>query len=218
MSAKRTGDGVSILHKRYVKDDPAKKAVLEQERVNAHVARMIKDMRERAGLSQAELADAINTGQSAISRLEDADYDGHSLRILQRIADALEQKLVVEMTTEDTAGPGRIDFAQFLQLLRRRKGYTLDELARRVGIDRTELALMERGNSVPEPVVVDHLSNFYNIPLPQMLRVAGLVRDHDGGFAEHASRFAAQSESFDKLTRDEKKALDEFLAFLRTEA
>ncbi len=217
MSAKRTSDGVSILHNRYVKDDPAKKAALDQERVNVYVARMIKDMRERAGLSQAELAEAIDTGQSAISRLEDADYDGHSLRILQRIADVLEQKLVVQMTTEDTTGPGRIPFAQFLQLLRRRHGYTLDELARKTGIERTALALMERGSSAPEPVVVDHLSNFYNIPLPQLLRVAGLVHDQDGGFEEHASRFAAQSESFDKLTRDEKKALDEFLAFLRTE-
>ena len=78
MRAKRTSDGVSILHDRYVKNDPAKKATLEQERVNAHVARMLTVMRERAGLSQAELADAIDTGQSAISRLEDADYEGRS--------------------------------------------------------------------------------------------------------------------------------------------
>ena len=216
MSAKRTSDGLSILDKRYVKDDPTKKAALEQERVNAHVARMIKDMRERAGLSQAELADAIDTGQSAISRLEDADYEGHSLRILQRVADALEQKLVVQMTTEDSTGPGRIHFPQFLQMLRRRRGYSVDELARKTGIDRAELALMERGPYAPEPVVLDHLSKFYKVPLQQMLRVAGLVRDQDGGFAKHASKFAAQSESFDKLTREEKKALDEFVAFLRT--
>lgn len=217
MSAKRTNNGVSILHKRYVKDDPAKKAALELERVNVHVARMIKDMRERAGLSQSELAAAIDTGQSAISRLEDADYDGHSLRILQRIADALEQKLVVQMVTEDTSGPGRVHFTQFLQMLRRRHGYTVDELARKTGIDRSELASMERGNRAPEPVVLDHLSKFYKVPMQQMLQVAGLIHSQDGGFVEHASKFAAQSESFAKLTREEKKALDEFLAFLRTE-
>lgn len=215
MSAKRTSDAVSILHNRYVKDDPAKKAVLEQERVNVYVARLIRDMREQAGLSQAELAAAIDTGQSAISRLEDADYDGHSLRILQRIADALEHKLVVQMTTEDSAGPGRIHFPQFLQQLRRLHGYTVDELARKTGIDRMELVLMERGNNAPQPVLLNDLSKVYKVPLQQLLQVAGLVHDQDDRFEEQASKFAAHSESFDKLTRDEKKALDEFLAFLR---
>ena len=216
MSGKRTSNAVSVLHKRYVKDDPAKKAALEQERVNAHVARMIKDMRERAGLSQAELAEAIDTGQSAISRLEDADYEGHSLRMLQRIADVLEQKLVVQLKTDDLSGSGRIQFGQFLQLLRRRHGLTVDELAVKTGIDRADLALMEKGNSAPEPVVISHLSSLYKVPLQQMLRVAGVVRDQDDEFVAHASRFAAQSESFDKLTREEKKALDEFVAYLRT--
>lgn len=216
MNAKGNSDGVSILHKRYVTDDPARKAALEQERVNVYVARMIKDMRERAGLSQAELAAAIGSGQSAISRLEDADYDGHSLRILQRIADALEQKLVVQMTTEDTADARRIDFPRFLQQLRRRKGYTVDRLAEETGIDRTELALMERGNHAPEPVLLADLSKVYNVPLQKMLQVAGFVREQDSGFEEQASRFAAHSESFDKLTHEEKRALDEFLAYLRT--
>lgn len=216
MSAKRNNNGVSILHKRYVKDDPAKKAALEQERVNAHVARMIKDMRERAGLSQAELAEAIGTGQSAISRLEDADYEGHSLRMLQKIADVLEQKLIVELKTDESAESGRIHFGQFLQLLRRRRGLTVDELSSKTGIERAELATMEKSITAPEPVVMDHLSNFYKVPMPQMLRVAGVVREQDQAFNEHASKFAVQSESFDKLTKEERKALDEFLAYLRT--
>jgi transcriptional regulator with XRE-family HTH domain len=216
MSAKRSSNGVSILHKRYVKDDPSKKAVLEQERVGAQVARMIRDLRERAGLSQKELADAIGTGQSAISRVEDADYEGHSLRMLQRVADALEQKLVVQLTTEDTAATGRVHFHQFVQQLRRRKGLTVSELARKTGIERAELAAMEQGSSTPEPMVLNCLSKFYVVPMQQMLRVAGVVRDRDTGFVEHASKFAAQSESFDKLTPEERTALDEFLAYLRT--
>jgi len=34
---------------------------------------------------------------------------------------------------------------------------------------------------------------------------------------EHASRFAAQSESFSKLEPEEKRILDEFVKFLREE-
>lgn len=42
------------------------------------VGDMIRVMREEAGLTQAELADRIGTQPSQISRIEDADYDGHS--------------------------------------------------------------------------------------------------------------------------------------------
>lgn len=218
MSTKKTNDGVSILHNRYVKGDPAKMAALQEERVSAHVARMIRDMRERAGLSQGELAELIGTGQSAISRLEDADYEGHSLRMLQRVADALEQKLVVQLTSESVIGQERCAFQQFLQFLRRRKGLTLDDLARKTGIDRADLAGMEQRGMVPEPLVLHHLSKFFDVPVQQMLRLAGLVGDRNEEFARHESRFAAQSESFDTLTHEEKKALDEFLAYLRTSA
>lgn len=217
MSIKKTKNGVSILHNRYVKDDPSKKAALQEERIGTHVAQMIRDMRERAGLSQGELAELIGTGQSAVSRLEDADYEGHSIRMLQRVADALEQKLVVQLTTEATPANERCGFQQFMQFLRRKMGLTIDELAKKTGIDREELAAIERG-AVPEPIVLNYLSNFYNVPAQQMLRLAGVVRDQDETLQRQASRFAAQSESFDTLTREEKQALDEFLAYLRTSA
>ena len=43
-----------------------------------------------------ELADRIGTHQSVIARLEDADYDGHSLSMLWKIADAIGAELKVE--------------------------------------------------------------------------------------------------------------------------
>ena len=53
---RKTNDAVALLHRRYVGDDPARKASLEAERVSANVAQMIHDLREDAGLSQTELA------------------------------------------------------------------------------------------------------------------------------------------------------------------
>lgn len=90
-------DAVEILHNRYVKDDPEMKSLLEIERVNLDVAQLIYDQRTRAGLTQDELAELIGTTQSVISRLEDADYEEDSLSMLQRIAEALNQKLTVAM-------------------------------------------------------------------------------------------------------------------------
>src|SRR5271167_3780625 len=92
---RRTSNAVRILHRRYVGEDVQRKASLEQERVNAEVARTIYELREQAGLSQKELADRVETTQSVISRLEDADYDGHSLSMLRRIAAALGQEVKI---------------------------------------------------------------------------------------------------------------------------
>ena len=61
--------------------------------MNFEVAQMIYDARTKAGLSQHGLATLIGSKQSVIARLENADYEGHSLRMLQKIAAALGQRL-----------------------------------------------------------------------------------------------------------------------------
>lgn len=92
---KKTTDAVEILHRRYTGDDEERKASLQAERINAEVARMIYDLRMEAGLTQKELAKRVGTTQSVISRIEDADYEGHSLSMLNRIATVLNRRLVV---------------------------------------------------------------------------------------------------------------------------
>lgn len=91
MTKKKTRDAVAILHRRYVGDDADRRSSLEVERTNATVAQLIHDLRRDAGFTQTQLAKLIGTTQSVISRLEDADYDGHSLSMLERIAKALNK-------------------------------------------------------------------------------------------------------------------------------
>jgi len=50
------------------------------------LALLVREMREDAGLTQAELAKKVGTTQSVIARLEDAEYTGHSFTMLERIA------------------------------------------------------------------------------------------------------------------------------------
>ncbi|NLX95360.1 MAG: helix-turn-helix transcriptional regulator [Rhodopirellula sp.] len=95
--AKRTS-AVEVLRNRYVKNDPKRKASVAAERLNAEIARLLHDMRTEAGLTQGQLAELVGTTQSVISRLEDSDYDGHSLSMLSRIAEALHKKLSVSMS------------------------------------------------------------------------------------------------------------------------
>lgn len=97
-----TSDGLEILD-RITGDDPELREMIAEERLNTQVARMIYDARTAAGLSQRGLAELIGTQQSTIARLEDADYEGHSLSMLRRIADALNQKLEVRFVPRRAA-------------------------------------------------------------------------------------------------------------------
>ena len=85
---------------RMIGGDAGLQAAIEEERVNAQVAREIYELRTSRGLSQKQLADLVGTRQSAIARLEDADYQGHSLRMLRRIADALNAHLMVHLVPD----------------------------------------------------------------------------------------------------------------------
>jgi len=59
------------------------------------VAMQIAGLRERAGLSQKDLAKLLKTSQQQISRLESAGYAGHSLSMLRRVAEALHSRVRV---------------------------------------------------------------------------------------------------------------------------
>src|SRR5947209_2564873 len=91
----KTSDAVQLLD-RTAGDSLELKRLTDEARVNAAVAQLIYEAREKAGLSQAELAERIGSKQAVISRLEDADYDGHSLTMLQRIAAALGKQVTIE--------------------------------------------------------------------------------------------------------------------------
>jgi DNA-binding XRE family transcriptional regulator len=91
---KKTSDGTAILDGITGKD-PKIQALLSEEAENLRIAKNIYELRNKAGLSQVELAKRIGTTQSVISRLEDADYEGHSLHMLQRVAAALDKRIEI---------------------------------------------------------------------------------------------------------------------------
>jgi DNA-binding XRE family transcriptional regulator len=83
------------LYNRYIVGDPKREEEYEEEVINADIARKIYDLRIEAGLTQQELAIRVGTSKSAICRLEDADYEGHSLSMLKRIAEALDKRVEI---------------------------------------------------------------------------------------------------------------------------
>ena len=100
--APRTTDAVAILRRRFVEGNSESEALLEEVRAEAEVARTIYRLRKGAGLTQQALAERVGTTASVISRLEDADYDGHSLAMLRRIAAALGRRVEIRFPTLKT--------------------------------------------------------------------------------------------------------------------
>jgi len=92
----KTKDALRIVEA-MVGNDRDLRAMIEAETVNAAVARMIYDARTQANLTQKELAKLVGTTQSVIARLEDADYEGHSLTMLNRIAEALGKRVDIRL-------------------------------------------------------------------------------------------------------------------------
>jgi len=92
---KTTTDAIEIIHRRYYEGKPNRLRELEEARVEDEVARKIYTLRTKAGLSQRELAKLVGTSASAICRLEGADYEGHSMAMLKRIAEALNKRVEI---------------------------------------------------------------------------------------------------------------------------
>ncbi len=96
MTRRKTKNALHIIA-RDVGKDPKFRRMVEEEKLNARVAQMIYEARTSASLTQKELADLVGTTQPVIARLEDADYEGHSLTMLRRIAAVLNKRLDVRL-------------------------------------------------------------------------------------------------------------------------
>ena len=88
-------DAVEIVHRRHYVGRSKRLRELRSARASASIARKIYHLRAQAGLTQKQLAERVGTSHSVISRLEDDDYEGHSLSMLQRIAAALGARVEV---------------------------------------------------------------------------------------------------------------------------
>jgi len=99
MDKRKTSSASEILN-RITGEDAKLRQLIEEQKLSVRVAEMIHEAREAAGLTQAALAELVGTTQSVISRLEDANYEGRSLAMLDRVAHALGKRLEVRLVPE----------------------------------------------------------------------------------------------------------------------
>jgi DNA-binding XRE family transcriptional regulator len=92
---KPTTDALEIIDRLIYEGKPERLQQLEEVRANDEIGRRIYELRTRARLTQSQLAKLVGTTASVICRLEDADYEGHSVAMLRRIAAALNKRVEI---------------------------------------------------------------------------------------------------------------------------
>ena len=88
-----------ILFKDWLKgqlQDPKFKKAYREEDIRARLALKIAETRQKKGITQAELAKRLRTTQQAVSDIETFKHPNLTLATLQKIAQALHSRLVIE--------------------------------------------------------------------------------------------------------------------------
>ena len=101
----KTTKNLAEVIRRKLASNPELAADVDDERFNISVGAAIFEARTRANLTQQKLAELSGMKQSAIARLEDADYSGHSLKTLHRIADALGKRIEIVFVERSATKP-----------------------------------------------------------------------------------------------------------------
>ena len=76
--------------------DPEFKKHYQEEKQALKLAMKIAELRNQKGLSQLELAKLMGTSQQAISRIESGEYEGFTLKTLEKIAEATGMRVKIE--------------------------------------------------------------------------------------------------------------------------
>ena len=76
--------------------DPQFRKEFENQRRALALAMTIAKIREKKGLTQTQLARRMGTSQQAISRIESGDYEGFTLKTLEKIAQATGTRLKID--------------------------------------------------------------------------------------------------------------------------
>ena len=82
------------------KRDPEFRAAYEEAAERHNIARKLAKLREASGLSQREVAEMLHTSQAQISRIERADYEGHTISTLKKYLRAVGASMSISFRRE----------------------------------------------------------------------------------------------------------------------
>lgn len=85
--------------------NPETRAVYEEEAAKKELWLQLVEARQRAGITQAELARRLGISQAQVARLEKRGYDAYTLSSLRRYVQALGEGFKLEVSVREPAPP-----------------------------------------------------------------------------------------------------------------
>lgn len=126
----------------------------------------------------------------------------------------------IQQNRRDTSQPENLivlhkGLNTLLVMLRRRDGLDETKLAEKADVDEAEIRRIEcQPGFIPHPRTIFKLEKQFGLPSGVLAKLSGAVKHNSPVLEEKAMAFAAHAQSIGKLTRDEKKLLNEFIKFL----
>lgn len=93
---------INPLREEFINSDEDYRYAYAEDFLNTYIATQIKVLRDERKMTQAELAEAIGTKQSGVSRLESVHYSNWKTDTLKKIARALGVRLKITFETFGT--------------------------------------------------------------------------------------------------------------------
>lgn len=113
---------------------------------------------------------------------------------------------------DDAVGLRKTALGRLIELARRNAGLSLEDLAKRARVELSDLVELECGEpDTVEPRTIQCLCEALELPKEGVMELAGLTQVRDSSLGHAAVRFAAHAKGIERLTREERQALEEFV-------
>ncbi|SRR6266404_1287569 len=158
------------------------------------------------------------SAQEIVARVRRIFLRAH-MNYLKKMEGSPATELGLESEKEDPQSESETDtrpaLIRLLQLSRTQSGLTLEQFSAKVGVALTEMTGIETDQTyLPTPRTIYKLAEYLKVPVKSLMALAGLIKLGDLQFDDAAVRFAANSESVERLSKEEHKLLREYVRFL----
>jgi transcriptional regulator with XRE-family HTH domain len=155
----------------------------------------------------------FNTDRKWLERRADQE-DRHFISVGGLIS-TLDPTCQTELTSAQNVETTKTAFVRLLQLARRERRMSLEELAEKADIDLAVLVKVETDEAFePDLRTVHQLATVLGLPPKKLMVLAGLLHVKDAGLQQASVRFAARSEPIGNVSPEEHAALEEYVKFL----
>ncbi len=114
--------------------------------------------------------------------------------------------------------PLTVAFGLLVRFSRRAKRLSVEELAERLSVEADELQHVERDPEFrARPRTISKVANFLDLPVGEVMKLAGAAVSNDASFNANALKFAAHSDDMAALSSAEQEALKSFVRYLRNQ-